>query len=199
MAGCALTISLVLFAVGAFPIYMTITHDEPEKRTFYYVFGGVFIAVGLLMLYSGIHQRLAMVTPETVVELESRVLKRGSVIRICIQQPGPVKMKSLRANLVGEEKWMTEHSRWNSSTKQSDTEQEWHTKYLGTFNMVDHGEAEVMDGVPLVIDAKFTVPDVPPTKEASGSDRGSVSWAIEVWGKVHRRADFMHRYEVFVQ
>lgn len=52
-AGCALAIGIVLLAIGALPVYMTITHDEPGSRTFYYIVGGGFGLVGLLLVYSG--------------------------------------------------------------------------------------------------------------------------------------------------
>src|SRR5688500_15975704 len=103
MAGCALAIGLLLLAIGAFPVYMTLTHDEPGQRTFYYIVGGGFAAVGVLLLYSGIHQFFAMATPQTIVEMETQTLRRGTTVDFLIRQPGPVTLQSLRANLVGEE------------------------------------------------------------------------------------------------
>src|SRR5690349_12640050 len=99
MAGCALSIGLLLIAIGAFPIYMTVTHAEPGSRGFFYLFGGAFGAVGLLLLYSGIHQYFAMATPQTVVEIESATLRRGSTVDVLVRQPGPASLQSLRANL----------------------------------------------------------------------------------------------------
>lgn len=177
MAGCALTLGLLLLTIGAFPIYMTITHDEPGKRGFMYVFGGAFAAVGLLLVYSGVHQYLAMATPETIVEMETPALKRGATVGFFFRQPGPAAMQSLRANLVGEERWAT----YYSSSKGRKTN--WHTKHLGTFNFLDNGKADI-GKVPLDLLASLAVPDdIDPSCEESGDERRSITWKWRCGGR----------------
>lgn len=199
-AGCTLILGLIVSAIGAVPILMTIRHDEPGERGFFYVFGGVFLLVGVLLLYSGAVQMFARATPETIVELGDRTLRRGQTMKICLQQPGPASMKSLRANLVGEERWATQSSRYNSTTKQSERHTNWHTEHLGPFNIIDHGGAEILDRAPLIVPGRFAVPEsLTPSHEERGDDRRSVTWWIEVWGKVHGRADFNHRFRVVVE
>ena len=193
IAGCALALGIVLLAIGAFPVYMTLTHDEPGQRGFFYVFGGGFGLVGLLLVYSGIHQFFAMKTPETIVEMNAPALERGATVEFFFRQPGPASLESMRANLVGEERWAT----YVSSSRGRKTN--WHTKHLGTFNFLDHGEAEI-GSMPLDVLASLEVPrDIEPTREEAGDDRRSFGWKVEVWGKVRGRADFRHAFEVTVE
>ena len=192
MAGCALLLGVVLTAIGVFPIYMTITHDEPGKRGFFYIWGGAFIAVGLLLVYSGIHQFLARATPETIVELDAPTLRRGASIEVLFRQQGPVSLESLRANLVGEERWAT----WVHRDGTRDPS--WHVRHLGTFNFLDHPAVDIPD----LLDVFATLdvpPDVKPTRGPHGDDHRSVRWSIEVWGKVRDRADFMHAFPIVVE
>lgn len=193
MAGCALTLGIVLVAIGAFPIYMTITHDEPGERTLYYIVGGGFGLVGLLLLYAGIHQFFAMATPQTIVEMETRTLRRGERVDFLFRQPGPVSLHSLRVSLVGEERW----ARWVSHGSRRRID--WQTKHLGTFNFLDHGSAEV-GPVPLDVLSSLDVPgDIAVSREEHGDDRRSITWKVEVWGKVRGRADFRHAFAVTVE
>jgi hypothetical protein len=193
MAGCALAIGIVLLAIGALPIYMTITHDEPGQRGFYYVVGGGFAAVGLLLLYSGIQQFFAMKTPETIVEMETRTLARGATVAFRFVQPGPAELQSLRANLVGEERWAT------FVRRSGRPHTNWHTRHLGTFNFLDRGAIDI-GHEPLEVAAALEVPrGIEATRLEHGDDRRSISWKVEVWSNVRGRADFMHAFPVTVE
>lgn len=193
MAGCALAIGLFLVALGALPVYMTITHDEPGKRGFFYVVGGGFGSVGLLLVYSGIHRFLAMATPETIVSMAEPTLRRGARVEFLIRQPGPVELESLRVNLVGEERWAKYVHRGGRR------ETSWQTKHLGTFNFLDHGAMDVASEGLEVVSALEVPRDIERSHGERGDDRRSVSWKIEVWGNVRRRADFMHAFPVTVE
>lgn len=193
-AGCAIAIGIFLIIAGAIPITLTIANDPPGERLFFYLWGGAFAAIGLLVLYSGIVQKLALKWPETIVESENEILRRGDAVQFYFQQPGPVSLISLRANLVGEERWATRRSRRNAASGLDH-----HTRHLGTFNFLDIGERDVSAEEPLELFASLEVPpDIPPSK-GGGALEKSVFWKIEVWGKVKGGADFMHPFDVTVR
>ncbi|GAB4179879.1 MAG: hypothetical protein Fur0032_20630 [Terrimicrobiaceae bacterium] len=71
--------------------------------------GGLFSYVailpgffGLLLAYGFIHSLLASATPPTTILLATETLSPGKESSLTIRQQGPVRMESLRANLVCE-------------------------------------------------------------------------------------------------
>ena len=190
-SGCALVLGLFFGAIGTLVIRIPTTYPDAGNAWLIWAVGGLLALLAAVLLYSGIHQWLAMKTPETTVAMGEPELTRGKPVRFAFRQPGPVSLKSLRANLVGEETW-TETRNTGSSSR---TAQE--SRYLGTFNFFDSGPREVDAHQPFEAVVTFLVPaDIP----ASGRtpDGHNVVWRIEVWGKVRRRADFQHSYRVTV-
>jgi hypothetical protein len=190
-AGCALFLGLLFGVIATLVIRYPITHPEESDAWLIWAVGGGLALLALVLLYSGIHQWLAMKTPETTVEMSETMLTRGRHVRFIFRQPGPVSLQSLRANLVGEETW-TVTKRTGSSQRTS-----YESRYLGTFNFFDSGPHEVDEHRPFEAVVTFLVPaDIP----ASGNtpDDHNVVWKIEVWGRVRGRADFQHPYRVEV-
>ena len=179
--GCTLILAAILGGAGGTILYLARRHDEPSLVV--NVVGGGFALFGLLLLYSAVHQMFAMRTPQTLVEMDTDVLRRGARVQIHFHQAGPASFESLRANLVGEESW------WTGSGKH----RRHHHVHLGTFNLVDCGPFEVVD---LPFERTVTV-EIPQLPYPSNREHG-VTWQLEVWGKVRGRADFQHVFPVEV-
>lgn len=188
--GCTLFLALLLGGIG-FPVFRYPTTHPQENVGVMYIVGGGFSLVGLLLLYSALHQLFALKTPELTVETETAELIRGQKVRFFFRQPGPVSLQSLRANLVGEERWSVPRGSGSNRTTS------YQSRDLGTFNFFDSGPQDVRAELPYEALIEY---EVPRELEPSGVREGDhvVSWKIEVWGKVRRRADFMHSYDVTI-
>lgn len=164
-----LGIALLLGAMAAF----VFTRPAPLVAR---IVGGAFGIVALLLLYAGIHQLFALRTPETLVECDADELRRGKEIRLRFRQPGSGSFESLRANLVGDEHW-TEPVRGGRRARRY--------QHIATVNLYDSGAFTA----PLDKTVSVRIPqDLP---RASVKGRGE-RWRLEVWGKVHGRADVQH-------
>ncbi len=185
--GCSLALALLLGGGGYAILRAAVAGRGTPNNFVTWVVGGGFALVGALLALAAIHQLFAMATPETRVEVDSLTLPRGAAVRFFFEQRGPASMESLRANLVGEATW------WEGSGQKRTR----HVEHLGTFNFFDSGAFVVENrSVPFTSDAVLHVPaDILPTGRHG---ERAVSWTIEVWGKVKRRADFLHVFRVQV-
>jgi hypothetical protein len=179
--GCTLVLAAILGGIGGTIVYLARRNVEPSWVV--YVIGGGLALFGLLLLYAAVHQMFAMRTPQTIVEMDTAVLRRGARVAVHFHQAGPASFESLRANLVGEESW------WTGSGKH----RRHHHVHLGTFNVFDSGPFEVVD---LPFERTVTV-EIPQLPYPSNREHG-VTWQLEVWGKVRGRADFQHVFPVQV-
>ncbi len=178
--GCTLVVAVLVGGIGA---AILVFASRSGDRSFVVLsVGGIFSLVGLLALYSGIHQLFALRTPQTIVETDSGVFKRGGRVRLYFRQPGPGSFESLRANLVGEESW------WSGPSKRRRK----NVVQLGVFNLFDSGPFEVDATTPFERTVEVEVPDVPHASSPAHHE----SWQLEVWGKVRGRADFQHVFPV---
>ncbi len=158
---------------------------------FYFADTGLFhwlslvpAGLGLLMLWVGVHALLASATPSTTVVLDPEVLAPGGSGRVVIRQGGPVRLESLRANLVCER---IERPAGRSRT----------VTYPCQKNFFDSGACEVSS---LEVREFSSALTVPADAEASVESAGLVvCWRIEVWGKVRGRADFLRPFSVTVE
>lgn len=149
----------------------------------------MLVCLGLLLIYSGLLQLLAAKYPVTIVEMSKSALERGKVVNFFFSQAGPINLKTLRANLVGEEEW------WSVNQEDDKTG---NTRYLGAFNCFDSGPQKITEAVPFEAQVSFTVPqDIP----ASGKtpEAHKINWKIEVWGTVRGGVNFYHSYPVVVR
>ena len=150
-----------------------------------WMFAAIATAFGLaslLLFYSAVYQLLALRTPETIVETDKDEWKRGANVALRFQQPGSGSFESLRANLVGEERWR-ERVRGGKYARR--------VAQLGTFHLFDSGAFEAP------FDKSVTVRVPPDLPRASKPDRREV-WRLEVWGKVKGRADVQHVFPVTI-
>lgn len=179
--GCTFALALVLGGAGGGFLYGA--WRSGDTSLVLKIVGGCFAFFGVLLLGSAIHQLFALSTPQTVVEIDTNILKRGARIRLYFRQPGPANFESLRANLVGEESWTTG----------SGKRRQRHAISLGTFNLFDSGPFELLNETPFERTVTVEVPDLP--HAAAGRME---TWTLEVWGKVHGRADFQHVFPLIV-
>ncbi|MBI5556273.1 MAG: hypothetical protein HY885_01395 [Deltaproteobacteria bacterium] len=154
--------------------------------------GGIFSLFGLLLAFATIKQSFANLLPETIVEIDHLPVHAGDTVRITIHQPGPIRIKSISANLVCE--IVTRKAIRN----QKSGKEKW--AYVSSFpcqqNIFRTGPADVSSGGAFDYAAEFTVPaNSAPT---SGQDERRVIWRIELWGKVEGGADFMNPYTIEV-
>lgn len=164
---------------------------ETSERWGVGLFVAVFGLVGLLALFSGVHQLLASLVAETIVEVDRLEVGRGEAVKVCFRQPGPVALRSLRATLVRktivspseEERRRSEHARDKDFY-------EFFQRFLDARDLSAPrgGTAEVV--------AELTIPR---NARLSGQDgRERVQWLIEVWGRVRFWPGFMHQFEIVV-
>lgn len=184
--GCSFVLALVVAAPGLFIGYMTWTRDHSDNRNAVLAFSAVWIGVAFLVLLSGIHQMFAVRSPETIVEIEPAELTPGATLRIRITQPGPLNLRSIHANLAGEElQYYTPRGGKRSSK----------TRYLGPYRMVEIERNRIDDGGTLQRDVMFVVPDIAASVDTVDL---KIRWTIEVWGRVAWWLDFMHPFPVVV-
>ncbi len=186
-AGCGLTLGILLTLFGGGICWFAAAHDDYGLPM---VVGGAFALVGLLLVYSGIHQLIASRLPETIFELNELPLQRGDTRAGMIIQEGPVNLQSLRVNLVCLV-YITERVRRKG---QKST---W-TKQLWDANVLDVGAVELRSGEKFHWDVSFEVPRNAKPTGGDGKDR-VIEWRVEVWGRVRGRPDFMHPFIVEVQ
>jgi hypothetical protein len=156
------------------------------------VVSGGFGLFGILVLWSFIRQVAAIGLAETIVEVSTEPLQPGEMFRICVIQPGPAKLKSLRANLVCLEE--RRHTVRNSQTKRTEARVE--EKQISTENLVEATHLHVAAGDVWHEIREFTLPADTPV---AGTKEGvSISWKVEVWGAGYGLASFMHPFPVDV-
>lgn len=149
-----------------------------------------FGLVGLLLLYASLHQALAKRSPETMVEVEHFPFQAGEKMRACIIQPGPVKLSSLRANLVCLESGRTGQGRRRRRRSPSH-----HLLYQ--HNVLDLQDVVVRSGETF---EQMVTLEIPAEARKSGREQGvEITWRIEVWGKVKNWPGFMHPFTIWVQ
>ena len=137
------------------------------------VFGGI----GLLMLFMFVHQSIARWVPETIVEITPQTVLTGERLVVRITQPGPVKLRSLRANLI----WTESDSEGNGTG--------------GSENFLDVAQFDVGEHWQRVVDVV-----IPENGKPTGWLGGvKTAWKIEIWGRVRFFPDFLHPFVIRVK
>lgn len=140
--------------------------------------------IALLLFYNTIHSLLASQTPPTTLRLDSESLRPGQSIKVSLRQTGPVRLHSMRANLVCER-----ISKQLPNMTRSIT-------YPCQLNFFDSGPVRIPEAETKEFQAELTIPA---DAELSLESRELiVRWRIEVWGKVSWRADFMRPFAIEV-
>jgi hypothetical protein len=146
-----------------------------------FLIGVVFCLLALLALWRAIVTFLSLGRHETVVEVLPRHFARGTKVTITFRQPGPMSLKSLRANLVGQETW--------SQVKDKGF------RDLGTHELLSSGPREISSDQPYETTVTLLVPrDLSPSGPTAKDHE--VEWVIEVYGKANGGMDFSHSYPV---
>jgi hypothetical protein len=189
--GCTGVIALVLLAVAALAWYAAGSEGKGSNWVGYVV-GVGFGFFGLLVLWSFIRQLGAAGLKETVVEISREPLQPGETAKICLIQPGPARLKSLRANLLCFEE--RTHRVWNSQRKLHEDRTE--ERLVTTENLVDAQHLSIPVGDVWHEVREFTLPS--DARVAGTVDGLTVRWKIEVWGTGYALASFMHPFPVDV-
>lgn len=167
--------------------------DAPRPGTnewLVYVVGGGLALVGFVVVVLGIKMLLATRTPETIVEVDKMPVLAGAPFHVTTRQPGPVRLKSLRLNLVGEQ--VTTRNVWREGKRRIDTDR----RLIYQTNLLDLKDISILYGEEVIRQAEATVPaDV---KLADIEGEKSVVWRLEVWGRVRGWIDFGHPFVIDV-
>jgi hypothetical protein len=155
------------------------------------LFVAVFGLVGLLALYAGIHQLLASLVAETIVEVDRLEVGRGESVTVCFRQPGPVALRSLRATLVRKTTVSpTDEERRQRENARDEEHYEFYQRFL------DARDLSAPRGGMTEVVAELTIPRNARPSGQYGRER--VQWLIEVWGRVRFWPGFMHQFEILV-
>lgn len=189
-ATCALGIGVVLLLIGGTICFFALKHDD---RGLPLIVGGAFSLVALVLVYSGIHQFFAQQgVKETIFELEDLPVVRGEPRNGIVIQEGPIRLQSLRANVICMEETRKEVRRDGTTRIERFYKMIWDT------NVLDEGETTLDDHERL---QRNVVIEIPRSCKPSGEQGGNkaIEWRVEIWGRVKGRPDFMHPFVIEVR
>jgi len=181
-AAGAFLVALLLFGMAAGFYY---GGDEGPGPDLFQVAALLPGLLGALLLYSAIHALIGTRNPQVTVTISDNPIPRGRPVEVQVHQPGPVKLSSLRVNVVSEEITIYYPRPAKRQRRFAYPYQE---------NHLDFGAAEIPKGETRTFSGTIIIP--PHVEVRSDEPNRTVSWRLEVWGKVEGRPDFMHRFEV---
>jgi hypothetical protein len=163
-----------------------------SERWWIGLFVVAFGLVGLIALYAGIHQLLASLVAETIVEIDRPAVAPSESLLVKFRQPGPVRLRSLRARLIRKTIVSpTEAERRRSDTARDKDFYEFYQRFLDAPDMV------ALRGGCAEVSAELAIPRDARLSGQHGLER--IQWLIEVWGRVRFWPGFMHQFEVVVE
>ena len=190
-AGCAFGIGAFLTAFGAIIVLFMRGPGKGRGDWLVYVVGGGFALVGAVMVVLALKMVLATRTPETIVEVDGHPVSSGGSLTVRLTQPGPVRLESLRANLVCEQTTELEVGR---SGKQRPT---FDRRIVYQENVLEVRDRDAARGGTVQAEGVVQIPaDVSPS---GAHGKGMTTWRLEVWGKVKGWAGFMHPFLITVR
>ena len=154
------------------------------------VVGGGFSLVGVVLLILGIKMILMSRLPETIVEVEKMPVRAGELLQFTVRQPGPIRLESLRVNLVAEQ--ITKREVWRNGRRQIETDR----RLIHQHNVVDLEGVTIEPGNEIARKAGVMMPARIDLADIEG--RATVVWKLEVWGRVRGWVDFGHAFVVDV-
>ncbi|HEX7778090.1 MAG TPA: hypothetical protein VF424_02565 [Vicinamibacterales bacterium] len=188
-AGCATIIGIALLVTGiAVVAAMQSDTGAGQDNWVIYVVGVSFGAIGLLVAVLGLKMFLMARIPVTIVEVDRMPVRPGESFQMTVRQPGPIRLKSLRVNLVCEQT-TTRPSAGLSKTSRD-------RRIIHQSNVLDLQEAAAGPGEEVVRHAGVSVP--PDVRLADIAGRKEIVWRLEVWGRVRGWADFGHPFVIQV-
>ena len=191
-AGCATTIGLFLTVLGGvIALGMRSDASRPGSNEWLvYVVGGGFALVGIVVLILGVKMFLASRLPETIVEVDRMPVRAGDPFQVTVRQPGPIRLKSLRLNLVGEQ--LTKREVWRDGKRRIDTDR----RLIHQDNVLDLKDISILAGEEVTRQGGATVPADVSLADIEGTKQ--VVWRLEVWGRVRGWVDFGHPFVIDV-
>lgn len=192
-AGFAAVIGVVLTVLGGGGIMLLLRTEAPRDQSsewLFYVVGIGFLLVGAVMVILAFKIFLALRLPETIVEVDSMPVRAGKPFLVTVRQPGPIRLQSLRLNLVGEQ--LTRRDVWRNGRRRTDTDR----RLIHQDNVLDLRDITVMLGDEAARQGEATVPAAVRLADIDGQKR--VVWRLEVWGRVRGWVDFGHRFVIEV-
>jgi hypothetical protein len=189
--GCTAGIAAVLLAMATLAWFAAKSEGKGSHWVGYVVCVG-FGFFGLLLLFSFVRQLAAAGLKETIVEVSREPLQPGETAKICLIQPGPAKLKSLRANLVCLE--ARSKSVWNAEKKIHEHHRE--ERLVSSENVLEATHLNVAAGDTWHEIREFSLPA--DAKAVGTVDGVTTTWKIEVWGTGYILASFMHPFLVDV-
>lgn len=149
-----------------------------------------FAFVGLLIAILGIKMFLMTRMPETIVEVDTMPVHAGQSFQMSVRQPGPIRLKSLRVNLVCEQ--ITSRRTGRATGSKIDRDR----RIIHQTNVLNLGESVAGTGEQIVGNAIVNVPADVRYDDVEGDKK--VVWRLEVWGRVRGWADFGHPFVIEV-
>ena len=188
-AGCATIIGIALLVTGIAVVAAMQSDTGAGQDTWViYVVGVGFGAIGLLVAVLGLKMFLMARIPVTILEVDRMPVRPGESFQMTVRQPGPIRLKSLRVNLVCVQ--ITTRSSAGLSKTSRDR------RIIHQSNVLDLQEASAGPGEEVVRHAGVTVPSDVRLADIAG--RKEIVWRLEVWGRVRGWADFGHPFLIEV-
>jgi hypothetical protein len=187
-AGRAASIGVFLAVLGGI-IVRAMRSDAPsdgQNEWLVYAVGGGLSVVGLVVVIFAIKMFLASRLPETIVEVDRMPVRAGERFQVTVRQAGPIRLESLRLNLVAEQ--LTRRALRHSRQRRISTDR----RVIHQSNVLDVGNTTILPGREIARQIEAVVPaDVRPV-DIEGDKR--IVWRLEVWGRVRGWVDFGHRF-----
>jgi hypothetical protein len=161
-----------------------------SNQWLFYVVGGSFFVVGLLLVILAIKMFLATRLPETIVEVDRMPIRAGKSFQVTVRQPGPIRLKSLRLNLMAEQ--LTRRQVWRNGQRRTETDR----LLIHQVNILDLRDITILPGEEVVRQGEATVPKELQLADVEGEKQ--VVWRLEVWGRVRGWVDFGHPFVIEV-
>jgi hypothetical protein len=191
-AGCATTIGVVVSGLGG--VVLLAMRSEALRSGpngwLVYVVGGGLSLIGLVMVILGIRMFAASRLPETILEVDRMPVRAGDAFQVIVRQPGPMRLTSLRLNLVGEQLTRRTGPRPRQTRIRTDR------RLIHQHTVLDLGDLSILPGKEVARQATATVPADVILADIEGEKR--VVWRLEVWGRVRGGVDFGHPFVIEV-
>jgi hypothetical protein len=187
-AGCASIIGVVLTVLGAGALLALQSEALRPASTqwLFYALGGSFLVVGIVLAIAAIKMLLATRLPETVVEVDRLPIRAGTPFVVTVRQPGPVRLTSLRLNLVCEQH--TRRRVWSRGKSRIETDR----LLIHQDNVLDLRDLTIPAGEEVLRQGEATAPKEVRLADVEGDPR--IVWRLEVWGRVRGWVDFAHPF-----
>ena len=181
---------LAIVGGGFVLVARRVAADGGDDEWLAYVVGIGFSVVGILMLILGVKAYLITRLPETIVEVSRMPVRAGQPFQITVRQPGPIRLRSLRVNVVGEQ--ITRYEVWRKGKKRIETDR----RLVHQSNVVAVGNLTIGHDDEHAVRAEATVPKEVTLVDIEGDK--TVLWRLEVWGRVRGWVNFGHPFVITV-